>query len=547
MPPAIVAVLGVMLVAVFGVLLIACFNVANLLLARSAARTREVAVRSALGAGRGRIIRQFLIEAGVLSVLGGLLGIVVAYVGIEAFNAAIIDVERPYWIDVRMDGPVLAFSFAVMAFAGIAAGTLPAVRATGGKLNEILQDESRGSSSFRMGRLSGVLVVGELALSCALLVAAGMMVKSIVNVATYDLGFDEEGIFTGRVALAPADYPDDDSQKRFYEELLRRLESDPSVESVALTTTLPAVGAPTARIALEDAEYSDERDRPVSNYAQVTAGYFDVLGVDPVAGRLFEEQDRLGTVPVAVVNESFALRHFGDAPPLGRRFRVGQRSEFLTIVGVIPDIYVGGGGPGGIGADQVLPEQFFQPLYQAEDVRFVSVAAKTHGDPGAFTGRAREIVASLDPGLPLYWGRSMAETIETGTWVFKIFGSLFSIFGIAALFMAGVGLYGVMAFSVALRTQELAIRMAMGAEGSTVFRLVLSKGMLQLGIGAVLGLGMGGLMARPMALVFFDVDPSDPTVYATILVTMVVAGLLACVVPARRAVGVQLVDALRPD
>lgn len=547
MPPAIVAVLGVMLVAVFGVLLIACFNVANLLLARSAARSREVAVRSALGAGRRRIIRQFLIEAGVLSVAGGLLGIAVAYVGINAFNAAILDIEKPYWIDVRMDGPVLAFSIAVMAFAGIAAGTLPAIRATGGKLNEILQDESRGSTGFRIGRLSGVLVVGELALSCALLVAAGMMVKSVVNVATYDLGFEEEGIFTGRIGLAAADYPDDESLKRFYEELTLRFQENPAVESVALTTSLPAIGSPTARIALEDAVYADLRDRPVSNYAVVSADYFEVLGVEPVSGRMFEEQDRLGTVPVTIVNESFARRHYGDASPLGQRIQPGEQGAWLTIVGVIPDIYVGGGGPGGIGADQVLPEQYFQPLAQVEGVRFVSVAARTRGDAGAFATPAREIVASLDPGLPLYFGRTMAETIETGTWVFKIFGSLFAIFAIAALFMAAVGLYGVMAFSVTLRTQELAIRMAMGAERSNVFRLVLSKGMLQLGVGAVLGLAMGALMARSMELVFFDVDPADPMVYATILLTMAAAGFLACALPARRAVRVQLVDALRPD
>jgi putative ABC transport system permease protein len=195
----------------------------------------------------------------------------------------------------------------------------------------------------------------------------------------------------------------------------------------------------------------------------------------------------------------------------------------------------------------VLADQYFRSIAQTEGIRFVSAAVRTRGDPGAFAPRARAVVAALDPGLPLYFVRTMEESIATGTWVFTIFGSLFTIFGVAALFLAGVGLYGVMAFSVSRRTQEMGIRMALGADRRTVLGLVLGVGMRQLAIGAVFGLGIGALMARPMEMVFFEVESSDPTVYASIVITIGLAGLAACLLPARRATRVELVEALRPE
>lgn len=547
MPPAIVAVLWVMLLAVGGVLLIACFNVANLLLARSAVRSREVAVRSALGADRGRIIRQLLIEAVILATVGGLGGVALAYLGIDAFNAAILDIDKPYWIDIRLDGPALAFTLGITAFASLAAGTLPAIRASGGKIHEILQDESRGSSSFRMGRFSSALVVGEIALSCALLVGAGMMVKSVINVNRVDMGFEEEGLFTARLGLFEADYPDDATRRRFFDDLVDGLAALREAEGVGLTTYLPALGSNRARIALEGTDYAELRDQPISSFASVSPGYFGALGVELVEGRPFAEQDRDGGVRTAVVNESFVTRHFGSESPLERRFRMGQDGPWLTIVGVVRDIYVGGGGVGGIGTDGRATDQFFLPLAQSEGIRFVSVVVRTRGEPGAFATPARQVVARLDPGLPLYFVRTMEESIETGTWVFTIFGSLFTIFGVCALFLAAVGLYGVMAFSVSRRVQEMGIRMAMGAGARTVFALVLGKGMTQLAIGAAVGVGLGALMVRPMSTVFFEVQPSDPVVYVAIVTTLGLSGLLACLIPARRATRIELIAALRPD
>jgi len=546
MPPAIVAVLWVMLVAVFGVLLIACFNVTNLLLARATVRSREVAVRSALGARRGRIVRQLLVESGLIALLGGAGGVLLAYLGIEAFNAAIIDIEKPYWIDVRLDAPALMFTLAITAFAALAAGTVPAVRASGTKIHEILQDESRGTSSFRIGRFSTALVVGEIALSCALLVSAGMMIKSVMNLRTLDLGFDDTQVFTARLGLFEIDYPDDESRWRFYDRLVQDLGAEPGVEAAALTTSLPAVGGGMARIGLEGAVYPEARDQPLSYMAFVTPNYFDALGLDVSEGRAFTNQDVAGSVEVALVNESFAHTHFGSDSPLGQRFRMGADGPWLEVVGLVPDVFIGGGGPG-FGQGSEIDEQFYRPLAQTAGIRFVSLAVRTRDDPGAFASTAQAVVSRIDRSLPLYFVRTMEETVAAGTWGYGLFGSLFTIFGVVALFLAAVGLYGVMAFSVSRRTQEMGVRMAMGAEARSILGLVLGKGMKQLGLGALIGLGLGALLVQPMRVVFFQVEPSDPLVYATIVLTLGLAGLLACLFPALRATRVQLVDALRPE
>jgi putative ABC transport system permease protein len=546
MPPPIVAALWLMLLAVFGVLLVACFNVTNLLLARAAVRSREVAVRSALGAARGRIVRQLMVEAGLIAVLGGALGVVLAWIGIETFNAVIVDIEKPYWIDVRLDAPTLLFTLAISAFAALAAGTLPAIRASGAKLHEVLQDETRGTSSFRIGRMSSALVVGEIALSCALLVSAGMMVKSVVNLRALDMGFDADRIFTARVGLFDTDYPDDASRWRFYDRLARDLAAEPGVASAALTTSLPASGGALVRIGLEGAVYPEPRDRPLSYVASVTPEYFDALGVPVLEGRPFDERDVSGSVDVALVNESFAGTHFDTDSPLGRRFQDGAEGPWLSVVGVVPDVFIAGGGPG-FGQAAEIKEQYFRPIAQVPGIRFVSLVARTQGDPAGFGAAARDVVSRIDPSLPIYFVRSMQETVAAGTWGYGLFGSLFTIFGLVALFLAAVGLYGVMAFSVSRRTQEMGVRMAMGARTRNILGLILGNGMKQLGVGVVVGLALGALLVQPMKVIFYQVEPTDPLVYLTIILTLGASGLLACLLPARRAMRVQLVDALRPE
>jgi predicted permease len=548
MPPQITAVLYVMLVAVFGVLLIACANVSNLLLARSTVRAKEIAIRSAMGASRSRVIRQLLVESTILTLLGGTAGIILGYVGIDAFNAVFMDMERPYWIDIAMHPPVLLFAIVITAVAAVVSGTVPAFRASGADIHELLKDESRGSSSFRVGRFSTSLVVGEIAVSCALLVAAGMMVKSVVNLKNLDMGFEAESVFTARVGLFEADYPTGESRRLFFDRLLERLEALPGTQAAALTTSLPMTGSGGAAFAVEGESYVVDRDYPVSPRSYITPNFFATFGAEIREGRDFSLQDREDGVPVAIVNQSFAHRYFEGESAVGKRIRLGRSlSElpWLSIVGVVPDFHIGGN-TGGIGNDKTPTEMIYTPVGQAS-FRFLSMAVKTAGDPLAMAPRVRDAVAGLDPNLPIYWAYSMDQVIENQTWAFGMFGTLFGTFGAVALFMAAVGLYGVMAFSVSRRTQEMGIRMALGAYGKDIVRIVLKKGFVQLGIGMAIGLGLGAALSRPLQLIMFDVNAGDLSVYAAIVVTLGLAGMLACFVPARRATRVDLVDALRPE
>ena len=548
MPPQITAILYIMLGAVFGVLLIACANVANLLLARAVIRSKEVAIRSALGASRSRLIRQLLVEAAILAITGGFVGIALGYVATDVFNAAILDIQKPYWIDIRLDTPVLFFALGITMLASLVSGTVPAFKATGADIQQILNDETRGSSSFRMGRFSTGLVIGEIALSCALLVAAGFMIKSVVNLRTLDMGFETAGVFTARIGLFEADYPDDDSKLQFYDRLLRELGALPGVQSASLMSNVPGTGAGQWWFGVEGSTYESDQDYPFAFRKTITPQFFQTYDVNILEGRSFSVRDREGSLPAVIVNESFARKYFPERPALGSRVRLGRSTSenaWMTVVGIVPDLHVGGG-VGGLGSSGDAQEQFYTPL--AQNVGgFMSMAIKTPGDPLLIASAVREVVSTLDPNLPIYNADSMDGAIETATWAFGLFGSLFMIFGGIALFMAAVGLYGVMAFSVSRRTQEMGIRMALGAHGTQIMRLVLKRGMLQLAVGMTMGLAIGAAMSRPLQVALFDVNPNDLSVYGAIIVTLATAGLLACIIPARRATRVELVDALRPQ
>lgn len=548
MPPAIVAVMWVMLASVFGVLMIACFNVANLLLARAVSRSKETAIRAAMGASRTQIVRQLLMESVVLAAFGGIGGVVLASVMTNSLNARMIDIQKPYWIDVRLDTPALLFALGVTLLAALLAGTVPALKASGTHVHAILKDESRGSTGMRLGRFSTGLVIGEIAMSSALLVGAGMMIKSVINLRTLDMGFDAAPVMTARLGLSETDYPDQLSTQQFFDGLLEEVRALPGVQSAGIASSLPALGSQRVWLGIDGVAYQSDQDFPIANRTFVSSGFFETFGVPMLDGRDFTVQDRDGALRTVVINQSFATRHFGQESPVGRRFRLGRLESdqpMLTIIGVVPDLHVGGG-VGGLGSDQVRPEQFYVPVRQSF-LRTVYVAVRTTGDPSALAPILRSTAAGIDRNLPLFEVATMSEAIETATWSFGLFGGVFMTFGLAALFLAAVGLYGVMAFSVGRRTQEMGVRMVLGASHGSVRRMVLSKGMRQLGIGGLIGLAVGAAMARPMAVVFFDVDPGDPSVYLAIALTLGVAGLMACIVPAWGATRVELVDALRPE
>jgi predicted permease len=547
MPPQITAVMFLMLAATFGVLLIACANVANLLLARTSVRGREVAIRTALGASRLRVVRQLLAEALALALVGGAAGVVIAWVGVEAFAASVVDIQKPYWIDIRMDAPALAFAVGVTLLATVVAGTVPALRASGEKVGDALREEAR-SASRRLGRLTSALVVGEITVSCGLLIASGVMIRSIVNLRNVDLGFEPASVLKGRVALRSGAYATREERATFFRTLQERLEAEPGVRSAALATGLPALGASTWWVRVDGVAYPTERDVPQTNGSVVTRGFFETMGIRFVRGRDFERAEVWDpSDPVAVVNESFVRRYLGRGDAIGARLRLGLKEgsgPSIRVVGVVSDVHVGGG-VGGIG-DDLRPTEYVWVTPAVYDVASVAAVVKTEGDLTAMAGRLRTLVTDMDPDQPVYDLETMPEAIEASTWAFGLFGSLFTIFGLAALFLAAVGLYGVMAFSVAQRRQEIGVRMALGAAGPTILRSVLREGTARLALGTTLGLVLGYALVKPMTIVTYGVRLADPFLFLFILATLGSAGLLACILPARSATRADPVEAMRP-
>lgn len=532
--------LWTMLGAVFLVLLLACANVANLLLARATERARDVAVRSALGASRLRVMMQFFAESTLLSVGGALVGTAIAWTGIRLFNRAIAPTDPPFWIDIGLDPEVLAFVAGLTLLAAVVSAVLPAVQATGANMNEILKDESRGSSGFRLGRMSRALVVAEVVLSTGLLVGAGLMIKSVVNLGTVDYAFQTEQVLTARFGLFEAAYPDDTARIALFDELEPRLRGLAGVEAASLASSLPGVWSAGTRFALEGESYPADQDYPAANFVRVSPDYFETYRVRSTAGRVIEARDRAGSLPVAVVNESFVDRYFDGEDPLGRRFRMGDSDSdqpWLTVVGVVPDMHLDG-------AENEDPEGFYVPLAQS-DQRFVSVAVRTRGDPAGLAPELAGAVSAVDPDLPLYWVQTLEEAMAEQTWFYRVFGILFVVFGAAALFLASVGLYGVTAASVSRRTHEMGIRMALGARARDILRLVLRQGMIRIAIGLAAGLVLAGVLARGLELVLFQVEPWDPWIFVVVPVALALTGLAASWVPAKRATRVDPMVALR--
>ncbi len=533
--------LWTMMAAVFGVLLLACSNVANLLLARAAARTKEVAVRTALGASRWRIVNQLLTESLVLSGIGALLGIGIAWVGTRLFTNAIADTEPPFWIDIRLDGVVLGFTLAITLLAALISGVLPALQATRTSVNDVLKDESRGSSSLRLGRFSRALVVAELALSAALLVGAGFMIQSVVRLSRFDYGVPTASVFTARVGLFESTYPDSASRARFWAELEGRLQSLPGQRGAALQTTLPGLGGWSQPFALEGQTYEHDRDFPNTRRSAVTPGWFTVYDVAALEGRVLGPGDVAGALPVAVVTRGFATSQFGTASAVGRRVRIGDtrfQGPWLTIVGVVPDVWFDGTD------DTPLRRAIITPIAQ-DDYRFLSIAVAASGDPMSLAGPVQAAVNAVDPDQPIYFPRTLASAISQNGWFYSVFGTLFMVFGAAALFLATVGVYGVMSFSVSRRTQEVGVRMALGAAGRDVLRMFLRQGARQVSVGLALGLVLAYFLSQGLTVVMFQVDTKSPLMYATVGLALALTGLLATLIPARRATRVQPMDALR--
>jgi putative ABC transport system permease protein len=539
--------LWTMLGGVFGVLLIACANVANLLLGQAALRAREVGIRTALGASRGRILAQFLTEPLILAAAGAVLGIGLAVLGIRVFEGAIAATEPPFWLDFGIDGTVLLFVLGITLLATLLSGVMPAIRASGANVNEVLKDDSRGSSSFRGSRLTRALVVGEVAVSVVLLAGAGLMIRSVVNLGSTEYGFLTEEVLTARLGLPEADvrYADAADRVRFFQGVEDELRGLPAVSHATVVSALPGLFASSPRIEIEGRTYERPSDRPAVRHGIITPSFFETFGTGVEEGRAFGTGDLEDALPVAIVNRSFVRKHFPDGSPLGARIRIGGDDggqPWRTIVGVAPDLHMSG-------AQNEEPDGFYSPLAQDRSVRFMSLAVRGSGAAGGLPPGTvfRDAVSRVDADIPLYWIRTLDDFIAQENWFFRVFGGLFMLMGFVALFLAAIGLYGVMSFSVSRRTREIGVRMALGSEPGDVVLLVLRQGGRQLALGLVLGLAGALAVSGLLANFLFGVNPRDPLTFGAIVVVLGLTGLLASWVPARRATRVDPAVALRHD
>jgi putative ABC transport system permease protein len=528
--------------AVAFVLLIACANVANLMLARASGRQREIALRAALGATRWRIIRQLLTESVMIALLGGALGVLVGVWGIDALRAANPGEAAkfaPGWNQLGMNLPVLAFTFGLSVLSGLVFGLAPALQVSKTNLNESLKEGSRQASG-RSYRLRSSLVVFEVALSLVLLVGAGLFFRSFLNLFKTDPGFNPDNVLTMRLMLPAAKYRDEPQAAAFYTDLVQRVKAKPGVESAAAVNFLPLGGSNASDVYLVEGEpESRPSEESIGRYRVCTPDYFSTMRIPLVKGRAFTEQDKVGAPRVVIVNETLARKHWPGQDALGKRIRFEgpvDRAPWMEIVGVIKDVKHEL-------TVEVKPE-YYLPFTQ-DSWRSMVIVARTNVDPSSFASSFRQDVWAIDKDQPVFEVRTMQDvrSISVGLQTFS--SQMIGVFAGVALLLASVGIYGVMAFVVAQRTQEIGIRMALGAQRTDVLKLVLKNGMKLSTIGLLIGLVAAWGLTRFLATLLVGVRPTDLLTFSVMSACLLVAAFLACYLPARRATKVDPLVALR--
>jgi len=532
-----------MLGAVGFVLLIACANVANMLLSRSVARAREMSIRAAMGASRWQIIRQLLTESVLLSFVGGVIGLALSYWGVEAFSKAVENVGKPYWIDFSMDYVVFTYFALVSILAGVLFGIAPAWQSSKVDLNTTLKDGTRTSGGLRAGYLSGALVVVQFTLAVVLLSGAGLMMRSFVNAQQINPNVPGEKILAAILNLPRSRYAKPEERQQFYERLLPRLGALPGAQSVSMVSNPPGTGAGGWRYEVEGKPL--ERDnRPSAAGIAAAPGYFPVVGLSLMRGRDFNDRDGDQGKEVAIVNQQFVSKNWPGEDGLGKRIRLfnpqNEPRPWMTIVGVVQDFDQMSPGPSSTTGNAIL----FVP-YRMDSYDSMVLLVRTSGSPSSLVTAFRREVQQLDQDLPLFQTGALQEWFERGRWHLRVFGTVFVIFAVIAMGMAAVGIYAVMAHATVRRTQEIGVRLALGAGMRNILTLVLGRGLKQLGIGMFLGIAAAVGVCQLMAGLLFKVSPRDPVTFAIVGGVLGLAGVAACWLPARRASKLDPVKALR--
>jgi predicted permease len=544
-----------MLGAVIVVLLIACVNVMNMQFGRAALRARELAIRGALGATRMRLVRQMMTESFLVAALGAVTGVALAYWAVDLLmrTANAMPYPLPYWVVFSIDAKVLIFTLGAVLIATIVSGLVPAVLAARGNSAEMMKEGGRGNSSRLVNVITRVLVVGQIAMTATLLIASALQIRSIRNQVKLDYGYDENGVFSARMALMEGDYPNDDARHQFFLRAIRSFRSSPAFDGAAMSDRFRMTFANFGQYEIDGKSYVTDRDRPQGNSEAVSDGYFSTLGLKILEGRDFTLEDTDDHQPVAIVNASFARKYWGNESPLGRRVRIfnpAQPQPWRTIVGVVPDTLMQG--PFNQQTDMA---GFYVPLLGANPAaQFCTIIVRPHAGQNAATlgPILSKAVAQLDSNLPVYFPGTPARLHDEILGGNRLIASLFSIFGLVAFLLSAVGLYGVMSFSVNQRTQEFGIRMALGADAARIFSMVMRQGAWQLMIGLTLGIGfaalfLGVIASAALQNILFKVNALDPFIYTTVAALLTAVAAASCLVPARRATRVNPMVALRAE
>ena len=527
--------------AVGFVLLVACANVANLLLARASGRQKEITIRSAIGAGRRRLIRQLLTESLLLSIVGGTLGLFIAIWGtgmIERIGSRINPVFNGFHLDLR----VLAFTFGLTLVTGLLFGIAPALQMSSPNLSESLKDTGRGlGGSPKSNRLRGALVITEVAMTLVLLVAAGLLVRTIVRLGNVDKGFDSRNVLTMNIGLPSLKYPKPENWIAFYKQATERIGALPGVSASGITSVLPLSDNFDGRgLVVED--YPKPRGEEISvDLYVVTPGYLRAMEIPVIKGRAITEQDNVDGMKVALINQTMAEQLWPNQDPLGKRIRFPDNDQnplrWRTIVGVVSDVSQ-------YALDQKPPMQIYLP-HEQFPTSFNTIVVKTAGKPEEMFGAVRSAILSVD-GEQAVYNVATLEELQSNSIVLRSFFMLLLItFAVLALMLAVVGIYGVMSYAVTQRTQEIGIRMALGAGAGDVLKLILRSGLALTAGGLVIGLAGAFMLTRLLSVLLFGVRPTDALTFTTVSVALITAALVACYLPARRATKVDPLVALR--
>ncbi|HEX5706696.1 MAG TPA: ABC transporter permease [Pyrinomonadaceae bacterium] len=532
--------LWVLLGAVGFLLLIACANVANLLLARAASRRREIAIRTAVGASRWRIVRQLLTESVLLAVVGGGLGLLLAWWGVEVL-VALSPRNLADFKDVSLNLPVLLFTFGVSILTGIIFGLAPAFESTRLNTNEALKEGGKGMTGGRGSRrLRGAFVVAEVALALMLLVGAGLMARSFMRLQSVDPGFRAENVLTMRLTLPASKYREEPKRTAFYKEAVARIGALPGVESAGAVTYLPFSGPGSAtRFTVVDRPPPPPEQSMTTDVRLSDANYFRTMGIPLLRGRNFNESEQTEARRVVLISESLARKYFPGEDPLGKSLVINMRATPTPteIIGIVGDVRH-------TSLDAEVRPTVYWP-HPELPLTVMTVVARTKGDPLALASAAQREVQAIDPQQPVADVRTMEQWLAQSTERARFSALLLVVFSCIALMLAAVGTYGVMNYSVTQRTHEIGVRMALGARGRDVLRMVVGGGMLLTLIGVVLGLGAAFALTRVLESLLYGVTATDPATFGAVAALLLVIGFLACYVPARRAARVDPMVALR--